>query len=91
MLVSQSTQLLIPKIPKPLDANYFFQSIKELEDYIKNDTTAFVGQAIVVDRDVYVITEISEKPRYHKVQTEQSKIIIDEYGCIYNIEDYQLD
>ena len=33
MLVSQSTQLLIPKTPKPLNANYFFQSIKELEDY----------------------------------------------------------
>lgn len=91
MLVSQSTQLLIPKTPKPLNANYFFQSIKELEDYIKNGATAFAGQVVIVDRDVYVITGIGEKPKYHKLQTEQNKIIIDEYGCIYNIEDYQAD
>lgn len=72
---------------KPLDANYFFQSVNELEDYIKNDTTAFVGQVVVVDRDVYTIIETGEKPRYHKLQTEQSKIIIDAYGCICNIKD----
>lgn len=96
ILFPPSTQPIIPKTPipkipkitaKPLDANYFFSSVNELEDYIKNDTTAFVGQAVVVDRDVYIITEISEKPRYHKVQTEQSRIIIDEYGCICNIKD----
>lgn len=44
ILVPQPTQSLISKIPKtaakPLDANYFFQSVRELEDYIKNDTTA---------------------------------------------------
>lgn len=89
MLISQSNQILISKIPKPLDANCFFQSVRELEDYIKNDTTAFVGQVIVVDKDAYIVTEIGEKPRYHKLQTEQSRITIDEYGCIYNIEDYQ--
>lgn len=91
ILVPQPTQSLIPKIPKaaaePLDANYFFSSVNELEDYIKNDTTAFVGQVVVVDRDVYTIIETGEKPRYHKLQTEQSRIIIDEYGCICNIKD----
>lgn len=91
ILFPPSTQPVIPKIPKtaakPLDANYIFQSVKELEDYIKNDITAFVGQVVVVDRDVYIITEIGEKPRYHKLQTEQNKIIIDEYGCICDIKD----
>ena len=87
MLISQSNQILISKIPKPLDANCFFQSVRELEDYIKNDTTAFVGQVVVVDRDVYTIIETGEKPKYHKLQTEQSRIIIDEYGCICNIKD----
>lgn len=91
ILVPQPTQSLISKIPKtaakPLDANYFFQSVRELEDYIKNDTTAFVGQVVVVDRDVYTIIETGEKPRYHKLQTEQSRITIDEYGCICNIKD----
>lgn len=81
----------IPKIPKitakPLDANYFFPSVNELEDYITNDAAVFVGQVVVVDRDIYIITEIGEKPRYHKLQTEQSKIIIDEYGCICDIKD----
>lgn len=82
-----SVQKVLETVAKPLDANCFFQSVRELEDYIKNDTTAFVGQAVVVDRDVYIITEISEKPRYHKLQTEQSKVVIDEYGCILNIKD----
>lgn len=82
-----STQKALKIIAKPLDADCFFQSVRELEDYIKNDTTAFVGQVVVVDRDVYTITEIGEKPRYHKLQTEQSKIIIDEYGCICDIKD----
>lgn len=81
----------IPKIPKitakPLDANYFFSSVNELEDYIINDVAVYIGQVVVVDRDVYIITEIGEKPRYHKLQTEQNKIIIDEYGCICDIKD----
>ena len=84
-------QISVRKVPKtaakPLNADCFFQSVRELEDYIKNDTTAYVGQVVVADRDVYIITEISEKPRYHKLQTEQSRIIIDEYGCICNIKD----
>lgn len=96
ILFQPSTQPVIPKTPilkipktaaKPLDVNYFFQSVRELEDYIKNDTTAFVGQVVIVDRDVYTIIETGEKPRYHKLQTEQSRIIIDEYGCICNIKD----
>lgn len=74
ILVPQPTQPLIQKIPKaavkPLDANYIFQSAKELEDYIKNDAAAFVGQVVLVDRDVYIITETGEKPGYHKLQTE---------------------
>lgn len=45
----------------------------------------FVGQVVVVDRDVYIITETGEKPGYHKLQTEQSRIIIDENGRICNI------
>ena len=63
---------------KPLDVNYIFQSVKELEDYIKNDTTVFVGQVVLVDGDAYTITETGKKPSYHKLQIEQSKIIIDE-------------
>lgn len=47
ILFPQPTQPLIRKIPKaaakPLDANYIFQSVKELEDYIKNDTEVLVG------------------------------------------------
>ena len=82
-----SVQNVSKTVAKPLDANYFFQSVRELEDYIKNDTTAFVGQVVVVDRDVYTIIETGEKPRYHKLQTKQSRIIIDEYGCICNIKD----
>ena len=81
ILFPPSTQPVIPKTPKtaakPLDANYIFQSVRELEDYIKNDTAVFVGQVVVVDRDVYIITETGEKPGYHKLQTEQSRIIID--------------
>ena len=56
ILFPPSTQSVISKTPKtaakPLDANYIFQSVKELEDYIKNDITVFVGQVVVVDRDV---------------------------------------
>lgn len=77
ILVPQPTQPLIRKIPKvaakPLDANYIFQSFRELEDYIKNDTAVFVGQVVLVDRDVYIITETGEKPKYHKLQTEQEE------------------
>lgn len=96
ILFPPSTQPIIPKtsIPKtpkitakPLDANYFFSSVNELENYITNDVAVYVGQVVVVDRDVYIITEIGEKPRYHKLQTEQNKIIIDEYGCICDIKD----
>lgn len=91
ILVPQSTQPSIRKIPKtiakPLDANYIFQSIEELEDYIKNDTAVFVGQVVLIDRDVYIITETGEKPRYHKLQTEQRRIMIDENGYICNIKD----
>lgn len=77
ILVPQPTQPLIRKIPKvaakPLDANYIFQSFRELEDYIKNDTAVFVDQVVLVDRDVYIITETGEKPKYHKLQTEQEE------------------
>ena len=91
ILFPPSTRPIIPKIPKtaakPLDANYIFQSVKELEDYIKNDIAAFVGQVVVVDRDVYIITETGEKPGYHKLQTKQNKkIIIDENGRICNMQ-----
>ena len=82
-----SVQKVLETVAKPLDANYFFPSVNELEDYITNDVAVYVGQVVVVDRDVYIITEIGEKPRYHKLQTEQNKIIIDEYGCICNIKD----
>lgn len=89
ILFPPSTQPVIRKIPKatakPLDANYIFQSVKELEDYIKNDIAAFVGQVVVADRDVYIITETGEKPGYHKLQTKQNRIIIDENGRICNI------
>ena len=91
ILVPQPTQPSIRKIPKAiaksLDANYIFQSVKELENYIKNDPAVFVGQAVLVDRDVFIITEIGEKPGYHKLQTERSRIIIDEDGYICNIKD----
>ena len=91
ILFPPSTQPVVRKIPKaavkPLDANYIFQSAKELEDYIKNDTAVFVGQAVLVDRDVYIITETGEKPGYHKLQPEQGRIMIDENGYICNIKD----
>lgn len=91
ILVPQSTQPSIRKIPKtiakPLDANYIFQSAKELEDYIKNDAAVFVGQVVLMDRDVYIITETGEKPGYHKLQTEQRRIMIDEDDYICNIKD----
>lgn len=81
ILIPQPTQSLTRKIPKaaakPLDVNYIFQSVKELENYIKNDTTVFVGQVVLVDGDAYIITETGKKPGYHKLQIEQSKIIID--------------
>ena len=97
ILFPPSTQPVISKTPKtaakPLDANYILQSVKELEDYIKNDIAAFVGQVVLVDRDVYIITETGEKPGYHKLQTEQNRIIIDENGRICNITEksYQND
>ena len=91
ILFPLSTQPIIRKIPKAttksLDANYIFQSVKELEDYIKNDTAVFVGQVVLVDRDVYIITETGKKPGYHKLQTEQSRIKIDEDGYIWNMKD----
>ena len=91
ILAPQPTQPSIRKIPKaavkPLDADYIFQSIKELEDYIKNDIMAFVGKVVVVDKEIYIITETGEKPRYHKLQPEQSRITIDENGYICNIKD----
>ena len=91
ILVPQPTQPLIRKIPKAtaesLDANYIFQSVKELEDYIKNDTAVFVGQIVLVDRDIYIIAEIGEKPEYHKLRTEQNRIMIDKDGYICNIKD----
>ena len=75
ILVPQPTQPLIRKIPKmaakPLDTNYIFQSVKELEDYIKNSAAAFVGQVVLVGSDVYIITETGKKPKYHKLQTGQ--------------------
>ena len=50
ILFPPSTQPVIRKIPKAtaksLDTNYIFQSVKELEDYIKNDTAVFVGQVV---------------------------------------------
>lgn len=64
ILFPPSTQPPIPKTPKtaakPLDTNYIFQSVRELEDYITNDIAVFVGQIVVVDRDVYIITETGE-------------------------------
>ena len=96
ILFPPSTQPIIPKEPipkmpkttaKPLDVNYIFRSVKELEDYIKNDIAAFVGQVVLVDRDIYIITEIGEKPEYYKLRTEQSRIKIDEDGYICNIKD----
>ena len=90
ILFPPSTQPVISKTPKtaakPLDANYIFKSVKELEDYIKNDITVFVGQVVVVDRDVYIITETGEKLLYHKLQTEQSRIKINEDGYICNMK-----
>ena len=86
ILFPQPTQPLIRKIPKaaakPLDANYIFQSVKELENYIKNDTEVFVGQIALVDRDVYIVTRIGDKPEYHKLQMEDGNIKIDEEGNI---------
>ena len=71
ILFPPSTQPVIRKIPKAtaksLDTNYIFQSVKDLEDYIKNDTAVFVGQIVLVDRDIYIIAEIGEKPEYHKL------------------------
>lgn len=90
ILFPPSTQPIIPKTPKtaakPLDTNYIFQSVKELKDYIKNDIAVFVGQVVVVDRDVYIITETGEKPGYHKLQTEQNRITIDGNGRICNMQ-----
>ena len=91
ILFPLSTQPIIRKIPKAtaksLDANYIFQSVKELEDYIKNDTVVFIGQVVLVDRDAYIITETGEKLGYHKLQTEPSRIKINEDGYICNIKD----
>ena len=91
ILFPPSTQPVIRKIPKAtaksLDTNYIFQSVKDLEDYIKNDTAVFVGQVVLVDRDAYIITETGEKLGYHKLQTEQSRIKIDEDGYIWNMKD----
>ena len=74
ILVPQPAQLLIRRIPKasakPLDTNYIFRSVEELEDYIKNSAAAFVGQAVLVGSDVYIITETSENPGYHKLQNK---------------------
>ena len=74
ILVPQPTQPLIRRLPKasakPLDTNYIFRSVKELEDYIKNSAAAFVGQVVLVGSDVYVITETGENPEYHKLQNK---------------------
>ena len=74
ILVPQPTQPLIQKIPeastKPLDTNYVFRSVKELEDYIKNSAAAFVDQVVLVGSDVYIITETGETPEYHKLQNK---------------------
>lgn len=74
ILVPQPTQPLIRKIPKasakPLDTNYIFRSVEELEDYIKNSAAAFVDQVVLVGSDVYIITEIGENPEYHKLQSK---------------------
>lgn len=74
ILVPQPTQPLIRKIPKasarPLDTNYIFRSVEELEDYIKNSAAAFVGQVVLVGSDVYTITETGENPRYHKLHNK---------------------
>lgn len=74
ILVPQPTQPLIRRIPKasakPLDTNYIFRSVGELEDYIKNSAAASVGQVVLVGSDVYIITETSENPGYHKLQNK---------------------
>lgn len=74
ILVPQPAQPLIRKIPKaaarPLDANYVFRSVKELEDYIKNSAVAFVDQVVLVGGDVYIITETGENPEHHKLQNK---------------------
>lgn len=74
ILIPQPTQPLIQRIPKaaakPLDTNYVFRSVEELEDYIKNSAAAFVGQAVLVGSDVYIITETGENPEYHKLQNK---------------------
>ena len=74
ILVPQPTQPLIRRIPKasakPLDTNYIFRSVEELEDYIKSSAAAFVGQVVLVGSDVYIITETGENPGYHKLQNK---------------------
>lgn len=74
ILVPQPAQPLIRKIPKasakPLDTNYIFRSVEELEDYIKSSAAAFVGQVVLVGSDVYTITETGENPGYHKLQNK---------------------
>lgn len=86
ILFPQPTQPLIRRIPKaaakPLDTNYIFQSVKELEEHIKNDTEVLVGQVALVDRDIYVVTRIGDKPEYHKLQMEDGKIKINKEGNI---------
>lgn len=74
ILIPQPTQPLIRRIPKaaakPLDTDYIFRSVKELEDYIKNSAAAFVDQVVLVGSDVYIITETGETPKYHKLQNK---------------------
>lgn len=68
---------------KPLDAHFIFNSTEELEDYIRNDGMwAAIGQVVLVDKDVYIVTKIGSNPEYHKLQTEEDKIKIDEKGNI---------
>lgn len=74
ILVPQPTQPLIRRIPKasakPLDTNYIFRSVEELEDYIKSSAAAFVDQVVLVGSDVYTITETGENPEYHKLHNK---------------------
>lgn len=74
ILIPQPTQPLIRRIPKaaakPLDTDYIFRSVKELEDYIKNSAAAFVDQVVLVERDVYIITETGENPEHYKLQNK---------------------
>lgn len=74
ILIPQPTQPLIRRIPKaaakPLDTDYIFRSVKELEDYIKNSAAAFVDQVVLVERDVYIITETGENSEHYKLQNK---------------------